>query len=357
MPIESDKTVTRLLLSSTSRFVGEYKANDVLLTHAWPATHNQALGNLGLYEGPLSRNFYVLSFRHPEFKKESIVVPDYTPTGDFYCTYLSILFGKRFDNHGCLESNGNFRIPYLPFDYLTNTPLLPFNNHSVRADVPIPLNLSEFARLSVLLEDPSSLDLHFQRILTSAGAFYARALRLAEGDPETAYLNLITCGEILSNFFQYEEDQLFDAELKKDLDMITEEFDNGVDIAKRIKNRLFQVKRKFAITILSLLSDTFFSVQESKEKICSLNPNDIEERIKAAYDLRSRYVHTGISFGGWVGRVSSYVEEIQLGQPVIDDTSFKKIIALAPTFVGLERIMRFCLLQFMQRNGVHAEKE
>ena len=116
MPIEPDKTVTKLLLSSTSRFVGEYKADDTLLTHAWPASGDQAPGNLGLFEGPLSRNFFVLSFAHSKFKNDSVFVPDYTATGDLYCTYLSILFGKRFENHGRLESHGHFRLPSLPHE-------------------------------------------------------------------------------------------------------------------------------------------------------------------------------------------------------------------------------------------------
>src|SRR5688572_27398993 len=71
-----------------------------LLTSAWPASGEQIHGNLGIYENPLSRNFYVLAFKHPEFQRESVVVPNYTATGDKVCTYLSILFGKRFENHG-----------------------------------------------------------------------------------------------------------------------------------------------------------------------------------------------------------------------------------------------------------------
>jgi hypothetical protein len=100
------------------------------------------------------------------------------------------------------------------------------------------------------------------------------------------------------------------------------------------------------------LSEAFFSNHESKENQWALKPNDIQQRIKSAYDLRSRYVHTGIPFGGWVGPVTQYVEEVQLGEPVIDDKEFQKIIKLSPTLVGLERIMRFCLLRFMHGNGI-----
>ena len=192
MCLEPDKTVTKLLLSSTSMFVGEFKTQDMVLTQAWPATGDQPHGNMGHVEGPLSRNFYVLAFKHPEFKKDSIVVPDYTPTGDFFCTYLSVLFGKRFENHGCLESHGHFHIPSFSVETRMRAPWLPFHSHRVRSDVPIPLDLSEIGRLMPLLEGASGIERRFVQILTAASGFYARALRTAEDDPETAFLHLIT---------------------------------------------------------------------------------------------------------------------------------------------------------------------
>jgi hypothetical protein len=82
MALEPDRTVTKLLLSSTSRFVGEYKSDNWMVTHAWPASNKQIYGNLGMFENPMSKNFYILAFKHPEFKHESIIIPDYTATGD-----------------------------------------------------------------------------------------------------------------------------------------------------------------------------------------------------------------------------------------------------------------------------------
>jgi hypothetical protein len=355
MCLEPDKTVTKLLLSSTSRFVGEFKTQGMLLTHAWPATGDQTHGSMGHVEGPLSRNFYTLAFKHPEFKKDSIVVPNYTPTGDLFCTYLSVLFGKRFENHGRLQSHGHFYIPSFPAEIRTITPWLPFNSHRVRSDVPIPLNLSEIGRLMPLLEETSGIEPRFVQILTAASGFYARALRGAEDDPETAFLNLVTCGELLSNFFKYEESTLLDAQLLRDFAEIEAKLDDGEEVVNRIKHGLFQVKRRFTHAITSLLSESFFANHESREAHSALKECDIERRVKAAYDLRSRYVHTGISFGRWVGHATQYIEEVQIGKPVIEDKEFKKIISQSPTLVGLERIMRFCLLRFMQMNGVNID--
>jgi Apea-like HEPN len=295
--------------------------------------------------------------QHGTRRGASVVVPNYTPTGDLFCTNLSVLFGKRFENHGCLESHGHFHIPSFPVETRTITPWLPFNSHRVRSDVPIPLNLSEIGRLMPLLGEASGIELRFVQILTAASGFYARALRAAEDDPETAFLHLITCGEILSEFFRYEEDKLFlcRKELLRDFAEIAAKLDDGEKVVKRIKSNISHVKRRFTLTITSLLSEPFFAKHESREAHYALEADNIKRRVKAAYDLRSRYVHTGISFGRWVGHVTQHVEEVQTGSPVIEDKEFKKIISQSPTLIGLERIMRFCLLRLMQANGVNID--
>jgi hypothetical protein len=355
MALEPDKTVTKLLLSSTSRFVGEYKSDNWLLTHAWPASSEQGHGNLGINENPLSRNFYVFAFKHPEFKQESVVVPNYTATGDDVCTYLSILFGKRFENHGRIESHGDFYVPSLPPHGKTITPWLPFNSHRPRSDIGVALDLSETARIAPLWEDEHKIDSRFRDFLNAAGGFYSRALRVAEEDPETAFLHFITCGEILSNFREYEDRELLDTKMLHDLKRIASNMDGGDKIANRIRGRLFQVRRKFVLTVTPLLSDAFYQGHESTEAFCALKAEDIDRRVKAAYDLRSLYVHTGRPFGGWIARTTRYIEEIQLGTPVIEDKKFKKIISDSPTLIGLERIMRFCLLSFIHRHAFNID--
>jgi hypothetical protein len=47
----------------------------------------------------------------PEGK--SILIPNYSPFAEQVCTALSILFGKRFDNHGFLVSHQSFYVPDL----------------------------------------------------------------------------------------------------------------------------------------------------------------------------------------------------------------------------------------------------
>ena len=351
MALHPENDTTKLLLSTTSRFVGEYLQSDLLVTHAWASGRRQAQGNLGLTENPMSRNFFVLAFQTPVYDiKKSIVIPNYTATGDVTCVYLSILFGKQFYNHGRIESNGHFFLPHITDSIEPCNASLSFNNHTPRRDLEIPLNLAEIKRIQSLLDSTSHAP-RFEHILRSAGRFYLHALQAAESQPEVAYLDLITCGEILSNFYDYPDEDFPDDDLKQDLTRISEELKGGEEIVRRIRKRLFQVKRKFTTTVLRLLSPYFFSQTEATEQFCALKSDGIESRIKAAYDLRSLYVHTGIDFGIWISNGTHYHEEVQIGTPVVDNPDFKKLLVKSPTFCGLERIMRFALLRFIHLYG------
>ena len=78
----------------------------------------------------------------------------------------------------------------------------------------------------------------------------------------------------------------------------------------------------------------------------------IVKRLGAAYDLRSRYVHTGQSFGDVVGPRGMDQDEVQSGKPMHPDKDFAKALAYAPTYIGLERILRYCLLRYLGNLGL-----
>lgn len=345
------ETVQKLLISTTSRFVGEYEKEDFLITQAWPNFTDLHVWTT-LTENPVHRNSFILAFTTPPIDREkTATLPDYLPMGDIICTYLSVLFGKRFDNHGLIEGSGFYHIPQIQEYTFVCNPSLPQNNHQPRKDLEIDLNLSEVSRIERLFLD-DSLDDRFLKFLRVAGRFYLQALQTFERQPETAYLSLITCGEILSNYFEYDFNDIIDSETKNLLDIIEKGLNDGPNIAKQIRGRFFQIKRKFTETVKNLLNDYFYSNTESRLKIASLKKDDIDVRISAAYDLRSRYVHTGIDFGKWISLGSINNEEVQIGKPVVEDKEFQKILTKAPTYHGLERIIRFCLLRFMQLHGI-----
>ena len=350
MSLRPDETLQKALLSTTSRLVGEYETDDVLLTHAWPDFYDQ-FASIRWNEGPASRSAFVLAFRtEPVEKGVGKPLPEYSPTGDVVASYLSVLYGKRFDHHGLIEGTGFFRVPDLThFGTLCN-PSLRHNSHAPRADYPIPLNLVEVAHLGPLLH-AKPLAPAFVQTFQGAAKFYLQALQNCEREPEVAYLHLITAGEILSNFNDFDKHELLDEQSKTLLDTIRAQLPNGAAVANQITEKLLLVKKRFVRTITSLVDPGFFERTESKEQVARLMPDSFEAAIGAAYDLRSKYVHTGIPFGGWVSlRLAGSNTEVQVGKPVVSDRDFGNILARAPTLVGLERIIRYCLLRFA---GVH----
>jgi hypothetical protein len=346
------ETVQKILISTTSRFIDEYKTNEILITHAFPSF--RLPDEVTLTENPICRNSFVVVFETPPLEKDIVYLPDYSLMGDIICAYLAVLFGKRFDNHGPLETIGMFRVPHLePYSSVSN-PSLPQNNHRPRIDLGIELDLSEFSRIAPLFNDDFGNE-KFINFFNTASRFYLQALQSFETHPETAYLHLITCGEILSNYYEYDKDDLLDGKTKNILARIEEGLEDGQEIVKQVKSRLLQVKRKFVKTVTHLLNDHFFSHSESHKEITALKKDTIEQRVAASYDLRSRYVHTGIDFGHWISLDGLDNAEVQDGIPIVDDKEFQEILAEAPMYLGMERIMRYCLLRFIHLEGIRID--
>jgi len=172
-----------------------------------------------------------------------------------------------------------------------------------------------------------------------------------EDQPELAYLDLVSCGEVISNGRAVSNDALYDDELKQIFRRIENEVTDGDQMVSTIKSRLYQVRRRFALTIKGLLDDYFFSHHEAINQSVALKLDSTEDALKAAYDLRSRYVHTGVRFGTCVMPHRTMLSEIQLGEPVLDDTELKKALIKAPNLLGMERIMRYALLKVSMEAG------
>ncbi len=218
------------------------------------------------------------------------------------------------------------------------------------AYAPTILNLCEISRIRPVL-DASVTESGPGRILFTAGRFYNRALTEMEELPELAYLDLITCGEIISAERDLTDDRLYDDDLKGLIRRIEQGGPDGSELAASVRSRLYQVRRRFASALSDLLDDYFFAHPESDQPFVDLEHDTIEAALKAAYDLRSRYVHTGIQFGNWVQARAHSPQEIIPGKPVMDDQELKKILIKAPSLCGMERIMRYCLLKIASEAG------
>ena len=339
--LKPDETVQKMLVSTTSRMVGEYESDTVVITHALPS--NDLSARMRITETSLSRSGYIIAFEtEPIDRNASIIVPNYSPTGENICAYLSVLFGKRFDFHGSVERTGFYQIPDLAAYGRICNPELPFNSHEERSCFPVPLEIDQFKSIERIFTDPK-IDEKLLPRLDAVCKFYMQALQNAETDPEVAYLHLITAGEILSSFSKKEK---LDQETLEDLNIIKNKVEGGDKIATRISKRLTSIRRSFVKSLCSLLDDSFYTTAETEENTCHFTPVIIEKNIGAAYDLRSRYVHTGVSFDIWI-KPSAGNNDLQFGKPVVEDKKFAGILRKAPNFNGLERLIRYCILRFM----------
>jgi len=350
-----DPHIHRFLISTTSRFTGVYESEVIRIDHAWPAAGSRYQLRVGLEANPHSRNYFVVSLVIEPPEKKTIVVPDYTGVGEQICAAASILYGKRFDNHGLCLTKQMFFVPDLgeiqPIEFCT----APLYNHQPRKDLGIPLKLDRFDSVAQLFTNPA-LDQNFKSIFFAAARFYLRSVQMFDVEPEFAYLDLVTCGEILANFYNYTHDELYDEETKRIFETIRAGIEDGDNIVLRLQGRMFQVKRRYILTLTRLLNDAFFTVSECTGPFGQLKKDEIQKRLKSAYDLRSQYVHTGIEFGHWTLPLGDTMNEVIYGKPIAAPREFEKALEWAPTFFGLERIMRYCLLRFLHLNGVQIDQ-
>jgi hypothetical protein len=352
LSLKPAETIERILISSTSRFIAEYQADGVIITHVWPGFRTPA-GSQRMEEGPLSRSAFMLSFVVPEVPRVAgQMIPNYEETGDRVCSLLSLLFGKRFDSHGSVESHGDFRLPHLEQFSSLCISTLPQNNHSPRSDIAIPLDLRQIAKISPLLTQQAS-DSAKAVALSGAAKFYHQALQNGERDPEVAYLHLITAGEILTNAHMPESNDHLEESIRVLLDQVEAKVPDGVKAANILASRMRQIKRRFCLTVEDLVDDQFFGAAADNPDWRKFKKDDFAKRISAAYDIRSRYVHTGVSFGAWIApRRDDGAEEVRHGRPQLANVEFAKLLQSAPTYIGLERMIRYCLIRFAERHNL-----
>ncbi|WP_155523589.1 HEPN domain-containing protein [Nodosilinea nodulosa] len=344
--LRPSQTIQTAIISTTSRLVGEYESSDLLIMHASPDFRN-ASGLARIMEGASSRNALMCVFRTPP-DKTPVGTPhlDYSPLAENLSHLLSLLFGKRFDNHGLIQTRGNFRLPDLSHYNQFARSNFPHNSHNFRVDFQVPLNLEQVVRLEPMLKDGST-DNPPARLFQTAAKFYCLALRSFESDSEIAYLHLITSLEILSEADKRSNHEFLDEVTTEHLAKIRQELENGKKIANHFESRMRQIKRRFVDFVLSSITQEFFSRTENLRSIGCFEITSFPKTVAAAYDLRSKYVHTGVPFGALIGiDAGTSNEELRTVPAPTQDKELAKILNLAPTLVGLARIARCCLLRF-----------
>jgi len=181
----------------------------------------------------------------------------------------------------------------------------------------------------------------------TAGRFYQQALQQYDSDPELAFLSLINAGEVLVSGLQFTENELGDEQLTVLLGEIDAQLSPGT--ASALRKKLFgQISRRFRKGLSKSLNENFYLGSESAEAFLRFTSENVEKHLKAAYSLRSQFLHAGTRFGNWVS-TDYQGSEIFIGTPAFGDSEWKKLIAAIPTLGGLERVIRFSILRFIHQ--------
>lgn len=348
--LKPDRDVAKFLISSTCPLNGTYDSPHLLISEAMPGLGDRT-AHLRQRHMTGAHYAFTLVFRTPAADQGGVIIPQYDHVAEMMCGYLSVLYGKRFDLLGAVESSGLFGLPNLRAMDTHADPAFATNSTRPRADFGFQLDLAEIRRLTGLMFGEGGTTTN-ATVFRGASKFYMRAVQTAEVDIEIAYLHLITAGEILAAAVEIPENLLIAPQTQTYLRKIETEMREGEIIAGTLKRQAGSIKRRFVEAFLSLTDEAFFERSEASQRYAALNKATYRKVLGAAYDLRSRYVHSGESFGSWIYPRGSGVEEIQSGRPVIKDKDFAKTLATAPTYSGLERVVRYGLLRFSERLGV-----
>lgn len=352
--LHPSRNVQKFFISTPAHFVGEFQTRDLLISHAWPIFGSSKPAWFGNFNDSLSRTIIAVAYRTPKDldKKPHLNTPLYEGGGETVASALSVLFGKRFDSHGPFEMSGFFGFPDTSTFALPCETRLRHNDGRPRANCSVPLDFSEIHRIEKLLTGSTKN----QKLVAffTAARFYRRSLMTFDVDPESAYLNLITAGEIVASFHEIPEAKILDSEACTVLEQITKEMNNGARLANFLRGRLRGIKRRFVFSLSNMVDESFFDRREAEWELGSFKKEDFSKRIGAAYDLRSRFVHSGYPFGSWI-KLHMDRSEVPVGEPIVPDREMAKALGKAPLFNGLERVIRYALLHFAAQLGADLE--
>ena len=310
----------------------------------------QIPNNVGDYRhyrvgGPFEHHFYVVTIGNPDKEK-----------GPAFCTWkdqlsaalgiLSVWYGKHIRSHGALLLGGSWCLPdmldILPNDYY----FLPF----YRVDQPKapsrPCNWQSIHQLARLLAQ-CVVESHQETPLVQAARIYSDALKVLPVDIELAYVRLIQCLEKAASTETFSESEMYahDEQLMAALSWLAEQKDpEATKVAKLVRSRLYQISRGVWLWLSVRIDDAFFV-----NEVGALNPDTLEKGVKAAYALRSRYVHAGLRFGDWIdptdGRCRLQEMVPKTHSDICKDRELRKLLERCPTVMGLERLVRYALIR------------
>jgi hypothetical protein len=332
-----EEDIHRFLFSSSAHFVGEMVHPAYHLSVAFPSFQsNHRLASFR--PSPTPASFFSLSIRVPvEPPKGNFqIIETYSWMPEQVAVLFTAFYGKLIRSHGHIQKGYNVMVPDIVVPHNEAFANPPFSD-APRKPAGSELNVKNAAELleAYLFSTPE--DGVLPKLL-SACTFYHLALENWSTRPILSYTFLVSSVEAILELLKYADVDIFDEQRLKDFESIRTSTPDGAKIVSRIKSSLYSVKKKFVKLVETRLPASFFDERECDEGFC-MKPESLKAALQAAYDIRSKYLHTGTTMG-FVHLTHFYQNaEIVIGEPVIPDKEIKKLLIRAPSLAGLERIV------------------
>jgi hypothetical protein len=294
------------------------------------------------HAGPFEHHFYVCTV--PVGTTERAGVFRWEVNVDDVIALMSLFFGKRITNHGLLWLPHSWMLPDLQGVRPTSYHTLPIFSGQHFKPLVRDCDWRLLGAIELLLETLASAGSESTPIVLAARA-YAESLRILPTDREIAFFRLIQAVESAASSLELHDDEKFshDSELLRHFEWLEKAPDaRGRELAAFLRRRLYQVKRCVWLWLERHVDGQFYADEPG-----GLRADGLQQAISAAYDLRSRYVHTGERFGEWIdpapGRCGSQ-ETIPAGFAELhENKNIRRLLARCPSYVGLERLVRYAL--------------
>jgi hypothetical protein len=346
--LKPNETVFTFLFTSPVWFLGECSGEGY---YASAATQSYGRTPAAMREtDPPLHSHFIVSVRGEAYMVREIRSPMYTWAGEELSALLGGYFGKLVVNRGHIVSVGSYNAPasVMPMPRKDRFPFndAPRNPGAIRPDL---TNAGDLIRKYLVSYKDESLS-----YILRAAEFYRVGLESMNDRPELALAMFVSSLEALTPMREYAEEELYDCQLLADLNRIEESVGKGKQIVKRLRSRMYQVKRKVAALVDQYIPDSYFrEIEAPNASLVVKTRQELISRVRSVYDLRSKFLHTGDRSGLWFIEMDHGGSEVGTGAPHLDDRKLVKLLVNGMTMIGIERVVS-TVLRSVIREWVHA---
>lgn len=227
----------------------------------------------------------------------------------------------------------NIRVPFQSAPEMRNYP------HSYQFNVPA----SAFKANPESIQIISSAffnELDIQGEILSAARLYRVANEVQANMPDLAYSLYVSSLECLALTVRPTDEELYDQESLKFLNEIRAHADFGQKPYRFLKGRMRQLKKRVCLAVKHYMVKDIYDQLIPKDgydpkgllRYKPLHIHDIDLSLSAAYNLRSKHLHTGLDHSSWTRDYAGF-----------SNSEIPKEVANAPSISSLKTLVQHCL--------------